>query len=400
MGRPVRRRAGGAAAAVAVVCAVAALGAVCSGLAAGPRAVYEACGLLVDTASEPSATCAAVECVSGTNCSGSAAMRCSKFMYCAAPEAATTTSSSGASGASGAPEPEGEHECAPALALGKACVAHTDCIDVWAGAFCSPVTHVCTRARTAGEHCDAAATCAYPLVCEGDVCVDRHALAAGEACDAAAAAADPRSNGGCHLSLHCDAATARCAELPGAAGAACEPAVGCALPLLCVPETGRCAAAPARNASQSCTTALDCAEGLVCARNGTCAPAPADHGATPACRSHADCAATSYCHCDAATGALRCLPLPVARAATAEALAALAACVALDADLSLARCQDELLAVQRAANASAFLDAECSRLPAAVAEAVDPLLLLVPVAIMVLILALVLVVKLGAPPEK
>ena len=376
-----------------VVCAV--LVAVCRGLAAGPRAVYEACGLLVDTASAPASTCAAVECVSGANCSGSAAMRCSKFMYCAAPAAA-----SGSGSASGAPEPAGEPECAAALALGKACAAHTDCIDVWAGAFCSPVTHVCTRARTAGEHCDAAATCAYPLACEGDVCVDHHALAAGEACDPAAAAADPRSNGGCHLSLHCDAATARCAELPGAAGAACDPAVGCALPLACVPETRVCAAAPARNASEACVTALDCADGLVCARNGTCAAAPADHAATPACRSHADCAATSYCHCDATSGALRCLPLPVARAATAEALAALAACVALDADLSLARCQDELLAVQRAANASAILDRECSRLPAAVAESVDPLLLLVPVAIMVLILALVLVVKLGAPPEK
>ena len=397
MGRPARRRgAGGAVAAVAAVCAVAALGVVCGGMAAGPRAVYEASGLLVDTAGAPPAACAAVECVRGANCSGSPAKRCTKFMYCAVAPAASTSASGSATG----PENEGEGVCEAALPLGAACRAHADCLDVWAGAFCSPVTGVCTRARTAGEACDAAAACAYPLVCADGACADRHALAAGEACDTAAAASDPRSNGGCHLSLHCDAATARCAELPARAGAACDPAVGCALPLQCVPETRVCAAAPERNATQACATALDCAEGLVCARNGTCAERPADHAATPECRTHADCAQTSYCHCDAKTGALRCLPLPVARAETAAAFAALAACAARDPDLALARCQDELLAVQRAANASAVLDAECSRLPEDVAEAVDPLLLLVPVAIMVLILALVLVVKLGAPPEK
>jgi len=77
----------------------------------------------------------------------------------------------------------------------------------------------------------------------------------------------------------------------------------------------------------------------------------------------------------------------------------LLACANLDPDLSLARCQNELVAVQRAINASAILDYECSRLPS-VEVAINLVLLVVPVVILVMILILVIIVKLGIPKDK
>jgi len=71
----------------------------------------------------------------------------------------------------------------------------------------------------------------------------------------------------------------------------------------------------------------------------------------------------------------------------------------LDPDLSVSRCQAELVQVQRSANASAILDFECSRLPV-IDNSINLVLLVVPVIILVVILALVLVVKLGIPTDK
>lgn len=372
----------------------AALVACCRAAALGTLTVYQKCGLIADVESDLT-QCTQVRCVSGSECDGLNA-KCSKFMYCAAPgdngNASVAGSSAAAASYSSAPL-LGNGQCTAALPLGEACRDHADCVDYWAGAYCSPDTHVCTRARTLNEHCDDVARCAYPLKCRNGTCEDENTLATGEACDTAL------DNGGCHLSLYCDAASGQCQELPGE-GKACDAEMGCSLALTCTNESQVCVHAMTRNATQPCTTALDCQDGLVCARDGVCHERPDNHTSTPECKSQADCPITSYCHCDYATGATRCLPLPVSSVSVLEAFEVLVACVRLDADLSVDRCQDELLQVQRAVNASAILDSECSRIATQSSDSVDPLLLLVPVAIMAVILVLVLIVKLGAPKEK
>jgi len=353
----------------------------------GPRKVYQAAGLIVNLTSDLK-KCPKVQCVSGTNCTAESNMKCDKFTYCGELVPNSTDSSSVIESSSIV---LGD-ACLPGLALGKACTNNTDCLDYWSGAYCSPDTHVCTRARVLNESCTADAPCVFPLDCEDGFCVDRFVLTAGDVCDKSL------ENGGCHYSLFCDNTTNMCKELP-VEGEECRDDVGCAVPFFCSPRSGKCLAAMSRPEFESCVTALDCEEGLVCARNKTCITPSDNYTQTPKCSKNEDCPQTSYCHCDYVTGENRCLPLPISSESTLDAFNKLVGCISLDPDLSVARCQTELVNAQRAANASAIIDFECSRLPAVVTS-IDLVLLLVPVAILVMILILVVIVKLGIPKDK
>jgi len=361
----------------------------CDAMAEGPRIVLQKSGFLVDTDSDLT-QCEVVKCVSGVNCSEESTMKCSKFTYCADVE---TLASSATSSDSGSQDVIYTEECTTGLAIGQECHNSTDCIDYWSGAYCSPSTHVCSRARVLNESCDKNVTCAFPLVCGDEgVCVSSFSLTVGRQCDLTK---EP-INGGCHLSLYCNSDV--CVEFPGL-GEPCNDTTGCALPYLCSSADHICVKAMSHDVGESCLTSLDCKENLICARNGTCVLPLDNYTYAVNCSSQDDCGETSYCHCDYVSGVSMCLPLPLSSNDTLELFNTLVACVNLDPDMSVSRCQAELVDVQRAINASAIIDFECSRIQP-FDNAIDLLLLLVPVTILISILGLVLIVKLGIPSDK
>jgi len=364
---------------------------VSNAISEGPKTLLERSGFIVDTKSDLK-ECKKVNCVSGMNCSDDSSMKCGKFEYCAEYET-NISSGSSSSFVMDSSYIVIVEECSAGLPLGKECRNSTDCIDYWAGAYCSAETHLCTRARVLNEACNANTTCAFPLQCEGGLCVNKYSLTSGQECDP-----KNKENGGCHLSLYCNTATNKCTEFPGL-GEDCNDDVGCALPYFCSPTKNVCLAPMSRKLGESCVTSLDCNENLICARNQTCVEPLSNYTDAVNCTKNEDCLETSYCHCDYVSGVSMCLPLPLSANMTLDLFNTLLSCVNLDPDLSVARCQLELVDVQRAANASAIIDFECSRLPS-LDNSIDLLLLLVPVIILVSILGLVLIVKLGIPTDK
>jgi len=368
---------------VVVLCGLAVT--VCNALSAGPLYILEKSGYIVNMDSNLS-ECSAVKCVSGVNCSEDSAMKCSKFTYCAEFEVNVSSEDTGST------HLVVMEECITGVPLGKECKHDSDCIDYWSGAYCSLETHLCTRARVLNESCNANVSCVFPLECEAGFCVNNYAFTVGEPCDTS------KKNGGCHLSLYCSSVTHLCEDLP-VLDEPCNDEVGCALPYFCSPTDNVCVEPMSRSEGESCVTSLDCNYTLICARNRTCVLPIENYTDAVNCSSNADCDEASYCHCDYVTGVSMCLPLPVSSQANLELFEALLSCVGLDPDMSVARCQNELVDVQRAINASAIIDLECSRLPS-FNNSIDLLLLLVPVSILVVILCLVLIVKLGIPKDK